>query len=154
MIRSCLMIHLKLILFNIRKRFYNEDTNASIVWDLIQWCSVSYLVKIKSQLNYNIHFLILLFLIEARSDTEIFKTKLDRVYFREDYIGGFQALERGFVLLDIEKALNIVEEVAYKHKLRHGRPLILIINNEYIYRFDETLLLEVSASFGIDEYER
>ncbi|CAB5313621.1 unnamed protein product [Rhizophagus irregularis] len=134
MIRSCLMIHLKLILFNIRKRFYNEDTNASIVWDLIQK-------------------LILIF-CEARSDTEIFKTKLDRVYFREDYIGGFQALERGFVLLDIEKALNIVEEVAYKHKLRHGRPLILIINNEYIYRFDETLLLEVSASFGIDEYER
>ncbi|CAB4381655.1 unnamed protein product [Rhizophagus irregularis] len=114
MIRSCLMIHLKLILFNIRKRFYNEDTNASIVWDLIQK-------------------LILIF-CEARSDTEIFKTKLDRVYFREDYIGGFQALERGFVLLDIEKALNIVEEVAYKHKLRHGRPLILIINNEYIYR--------------------
>ncbi|CAB4494560.1 unnamed protein product [Rhizophagus irregularis] len=68
---------------------------------------------------------------EARSDTEIFKTKLNRVYLREDYIGGFQALERGFVLLDIEKALNIVEEVAYKHKLCHGRPLILIINNEF-----------------------
>ncbi|PKC64401.1 hypothetical protein RhiirA1_462469 [Rhizophagus irregularis] len=78
---------------------------------------------------------------EARSDTEIFKTKLNRVYLREDYIGGFQALERGFVLLDIEKALNIVEEVAYKHKLCHGR-------------FDETLLLEVSASFRMDEYER
>uniref|UniRef100_U9SZD0 Uncharacterized protein n=1 Tax=Rhizophagus irregularis (strain DAOM 181602 / DAOM 197198 / MUCL 43194) TaxID=747089 RepID=U9SZD0_RHIID len=79
---------------------------------------------------------------QSRSDTEIFKTKLNRVYFREDYIDGFQALERGFVLLDIEKALNIVEEVAYKHKLCYGRPLILIINNEYIYRFDDTLLLE------------
>ncbi|GBC41327.2 P-loop containing nucleoside triphosphate hydrolase protein [Rhizophagus irregularis DAOM 181602=DAOM 197198] len=140
MIRSCLMIHLKLILFNIRKRFYNEDTNASIVWDLIQ-VNFELKIRISDLFSLRVKEAVLTTIMgiaavgfSARSDTEIFKTKLNRVYFREDYIDGFQALERGFVLLDIEKALNIVEEVAYKHKLCYGRPLILIINNEYIYR--------------------
>ncbi|CAB5216832.1 unnamed protein product [Rhizophagus irregularis] len=80
---------------------------------------------------------------EAHSDTEIFKTRLGRALnytFREDYIGGLfarEAPERGSALLDVEKALNMVEEVAYKHKLRHGRPFVLIINNIHNFKDDE-----------------
>ncbi|CAH1764518.1 4234_t:CDS:2, partial [Entrophospora sp. SA101] len=80
---------------------------------------------------------------EAHSNTEIFKTRLGRSLnytFREDYIGGLfarEAPERGSALLDIEKALNVVEGVAYKYKGKYNKPLVLIINDIHALKDDE-----------------
>ena len=40
-------------------------------------------------------------------------------------------------MLDVEKALNMVEVVAIKYSRRRGRPLILIINNIHSFKDDE-----------------
>ncbi|CAG8640885.1 8072_t:CDS:2, partial [Paraglomus occultum] len=40
-------------------------------------------------------------------------------------------------LLDIEKALNVVEHVAFKYHRRRGRPLVLVINNIHAFGEDE-----------------
>ncbi|CAG8478432.1 10072_t:CDS:2 [Diversispora eburnea] len=80
---------------------------------------------------------------EAHSNAEIFKTRLGKALnytFREDYVGGLfarEAPERGSALLDVERALNIIEEVAYIYKRRHKRPLVLIINNVHSFKDDE-----------------
>ncbi|CAH1762398.1 4152_t:CDS:2 [Entrophospora sp. SA101] len=80
---------------------------------------------------------------EAHSNPEIFKVRLGRSLnytYREDYIGGLfarEAPERGSALLDIEKALNVVEEAAYKYKGKYDKPLVLIINNIHSLKDDE-----------------
>ncbi|CAG8641526.1 10543_t:CDS:2 [Acaulospora colombiana] len=80
---------------------------------------------------------------DAHSDSEIFKTRLGkalRYTYREDYVGQLfarEAPERGSALLDVEKALNMVEAVAIKYKKRRGRPLVLIINNIHSFKEDE-----------------
>jgi len=43
----------------------------------------------------------------------------------------------GSALLDIEKALNIVESVAYRYQRRRGRPLVFVINNIHAFGEDE-----------------
>ncbi len=40
-------------------------------------------------------------------------------------------------MLDVEKALNMVDLVAIKYVKRRGRPLILIINNIHAFKDDE-----------------
>lgn len=40
-------------------------------------------------------------------------------------------------MLDVEKALNMVEAVAIKYVRRRGRPLVLIINNIHSFGDDE-----------------
>jgi hypothetical protein len=39
--------------------------------------------------------------------------------------------------LDIEKALNVVEEVAYKYNRKYDKPLVLVINNIHALKDDE-----------------
>ncbi|KAG9304003.1 hypothetical protein G9A89_005913 [Geosiphon pyriformis] len=88
---------------------------------------------------------------EAHSDSEVFKTRLGKALnytYREDYVGGLfarEAPERGSALLDVEKALNMVEIVAHKYFLKKGVPLILVINNIHSFKDDEdgTDLLEL-----------
>ncbi|CAG8441360.1 14171_t:CDS:2 [Funneliformis mosseae] len=80
---------------------------------------------------------------EAHSDSEVFKTRLGRALnytYREDYVGQLfarEAPERGSALLDVEKAFNMVEQVAMKYVRRRGRPLILIINNIHAFKDDD-----------------
>ncbi|CAG8539692.1 11566_t:CDS:10 [Acaulospora morrowiae] len=80
---------------------------------------------------------------EAHSDSEIFKTRLGkalRYTYREDYVGQLfarEAPERGSALLDVEKALNMVESVAIKYRKRRGRPLVMVINNIHAFKDDE-----------------
>ncbi|CAG8503984.1 11781_t:CDS:2 [Diversispora eburnea] len=80
---------------------------------------------------------------EAHSDSEVFKTRLGKALkytFREDYVGQLfarEAPERGSALLDVEKALNMIEIVAVKYKKRRGRPIVLIINNIHAFKDDE-----------------
>lgn len=40
-------------------------------------------------------------------------------------------------MLDVEKALNMVEAVAIKYVRRRGRPLVLVINNIHSFGDDE-----------------
>jgi hypothetical protein len=40
-------------------------------------------------------------------------------------------------LLDIERALNMIELVAFKYQRRRGRPLVLVINNIHAFGDDE-----------------
>ncbi|CAB4402339.1 unnamed protein product [Rhizophagus irregularis] len=80
---------------------------------------------------------------DAHSDSEVFKTRLGKALnytYREDYVGQLfarEAPERGSALLDVEKALNMVEAVAIKYVRRRGRPLVLIINNIHSFGDDE-----------------
>ncbi|RIA87553.1 hypothetical protein C1645_777069 [Glomus cerebriforme] len=80
---------------------------------------------------------------DAHSDSEVFKTRLGKALnytYREDYVGQLfarEAPERGSALLDVEKALNMVEIVAIKYVKRRGRPLVLIINNIHSFKDDE-----------------
>ncbi|CAG8491975.1 12562_t:CDS:2, partial [Racocetra persica] len=84
---------------------------------------------------------------EAHSDCEIFKVRLGKALkytYRQDYIGqlfAIEAPERGSALLDVEKALNVIEAVAIKYHKKHRRPLVLIINN--IHAFKNEGLLEL-----------
>ncbi|CAG8494698.1 22108_t:CDS:2 [Dentiscutata erythropus] len=80
---------------------------------------------------------------DAHSDNEIFKVRLGKALnytYREDYVGQLfarEAPERGSALLDVEKALNMVEAVAIKYSKRRGRPLVLVINNIHALKDDE-----------------
>ncbi|CAG8487214.1 5635_t:CDS:2 [Dentiscutata heterogama] len=80
---------------------------------------------------------------DAHSDNEIFKVRLGKALkytYREDYVGQLfarEAPERGSALLDVEKALNMVEAVAIKYSKRRGRPLVLVINNIHTLKDDE-----------------
>ncbi|CAG8526862.1 12561_t:CDS:2 [Ambispora gerdemannii] len=80
---------------------------------------------------------------EAHSDSEVFKARLGKALnytYREDYVGGLfarEAPERGSALLDVERALNMVEIVAHDYLKRKGRPLVLIINNIHSFKDDE-----------------
>ncbi|CAG8764162.1 4316_t:CDS:2, partial [Racocetra fulgida] len=80
---------------------------------------------------------------EAHSDCEIFKVRLGKALkytYRQDYIGqlfAIEAPERGSALLDIEKALNVIEAVAIKFRKKHRRPLVLVINHIQAFKDDE-----------------
>ncbi|KAI0202796.1 hypothetical protein F4808DRAFT_59175 [Astrocystis sublimbata] len=81
-------------------------------------------------------------MFEAHSDLELFRIRLGKALdyeFHEDYIGGYFS-ERGprdtTALLDIERAMNKLEKVALRHRARHNKPLILIINQTQLIRDD------------------
>lgn len=81
-------------------------------------------------------------MFEAHSDQEIFRIRLGKALdyeFHEDYIGGYFS-ERGprdtTALLDIERAFNKMEKVALQHRNRHGKPLVLIVNQLHLIRDD------------------
>ncbi|CAG8758560.1 14189_t:CDS:2 [Gigaspora margarita] len=82
-------------------------------------------------------------LAEAHSDSEIFKIRLGKALkytYREDYIGQLfyrEAPERGSALLDVEKALNVIETVAIKHYKKRGCPLVLVINHIHAFKDDK-----------------
>lgn len=76
--------------------------------------------------------------VDAHSDPEIFRIRLGRALnfaYHEDYIGSLFSL-RGprdtTALLDIERALNKLEEVALKRVQKKGKPLVLVINNTHL----------------------
>jgi AAA ATPase domain len=82
-------------------------------------------------------------MFEAHADLEIFRIRLGKALdfeFHEDYIGSLFSI-RGprdtTALLDIERALNRLEKVALRHRKKHGRPLVLIINSMHLLRNDE-----------------
>lgn len=90
-------------------------------------------------------------MFDAHPDPEIFRIRLGRALnfeFFEDYIGGMFSL-RGprdtTALLDIERAFNKLEHVAIKVKKKTGRPLVLVINNAHMIKYDEagTSLVEL-----------
>ncbi|KAL1999467.1 hypothetical protein VTN02DRAFT_4490 [Thermoascus thermophilus] len=74
-------------------------------------------------------------MLEAHGDLEVFRLRLGEAIdyeYHEDYIGGLFSIKGPRVttpLLDIERALNKLEEVAIKHRSTHDKPLILVINN-------------------------
>jgi hypothetical protein len=81
--------------------------------------------------------------IDAHADPEIFRIRLGRALnfqFFEDYIGALFSL-RGprdtTALLDIERAMNKLEEVAFSIKKKTHKPLVLIINNFHLIRDDD-----------------
>lgn len=80
-------------------------------------------------------------MLEAHGDLEVFRLRLGKAIdyeYHEDYIGGLFSIKGPRVttpLLDIERALNKLEEVAIKHRSTHDKPLILVINN--IHHFQE-----------------
>ncbi|KAK3990870.1 hypothetical protein QBC44DRAFT_307130 [Cladorrhinum sp. PSN332] len=82
-------------------------------------------------------------MFEAHADLEIFRIRLGKALdyeFHEDYMGSYFS-ERGprdtTALLDIERALNKLEKVALKRRAKHGRPLVVIINQMHLIRDDE-----------------
>lgn len=81
--------------------------------------------------------------IDAHADPEIFRIRLGKALnfqFFEDYIGALFSL-RGprdtTALLDIERAMNKLEEVAFSIKKKTHKPLVLIINNFHLIRDDD-----------------
>ncbi|EMD58287.1 hypothetical protein COCSADRAFT_204519 [Bipolaris sorokiniana ND90Pr] len=82
-------------------------------------------------------------MLEAHNDLEVFRLRLGKAIdyeFHEDYIGGLFSI-RGprdsSPLLDIERALNQLEKVAWSMRKRRGKPLIMIINNIHLFKDDE-----------------
>ncbi|SPO04424.1 uncharacterized protein DNG_07109 [Cephalotrichum gorgonifer] len=82
-------------------------------------------------------------MFEAHADLEIVRIRLGKCLdyeFHEDYIGGYFS-ERGpretTALLDIERALNKLEKVALRNRVKRGRPLVLIVNQMHLIRDDE-----------------
>lgn len=81
-------------------------------------------------------------ILDAHSDPEIFRIRLGKALnfeYHEDYIGSLFSI-RGprdtTALLDIERAFNKLEEVAVQRVKKHGRPLVLIINNTHLIKDD------------------
>lgn len=81
--------------------------------------------------------------IDAHADPEIFRIRLGKALnfqFFEDYIGALFSL-RGprdtTALLDIERAMNKLEEVSLSIKKKTHKPLVMIINNVHLIRDDE-----------------
>lgn len=79
-------------------------------------------------------------MLESHADLEIMRIRIGKALdfeFHEDYIGGYFS-ERGprdsTALLDIERAMNKLEKVALKHRAKHQKPLILIINQMHLIR--------------------
>lgn len=82
-------------------------------------------------------------IVDAHADPEIFRIRLGKALnfrFFEDYIGALFSL-RGprdtTALLDIERALNKLEEVALSIHNKLKKPLVLIINNTHLIRDDD-----------------
>ncbi|KAK4131030.1 hypothetical protein BT67DRAFT_445022 [Trichocladium antarcticum] len=82
-------------------------------------------------------------MLEAHADLEIFRIRLGKALdyeFHEDYIGGYFS-ERGprdtTALLDIERALNKLEKVALRRRVKVGKPLVVIINQMHLIRDDD-----------------
>ena len=83
-------------------------------------------------------------MFEAHADLEIFRTRLGKALdyeFHEDYIGSLFSIkgprEGKTALLDIERALNKLEKIALKRRMRVGKPLVLVINSTHLLRDDE-----------------
>ncbi|KAI0790574.1 hypothetical protein C8Q75DRAFT_806470 [Abortiporus biennis] len=80
---------------------------------------------------------------DAHPDLEVFRLRLGKAFnfqFNEDsQIGLFQRKEPrdGGAALDIERALDKLEEVALRYSLRRGRPLVIIINNVHSFQHNE-----------------
>lgn len=81
--------------------------------------------------------------IDAHSDPEIFRIRLGKALkfeYHEDYIGSLFSI-RGprdtTALLDIERAFNKLEEVAVRRVKKHGKPMVIIINNTHLIKDDE-----------------
>ncbi|CCE73138.1 Piso0_000159 [Millerozyma farinosa CBS 7064] len=82
-------------------------------------------------------------IFDAHTDPEIFRIRLGRALnfaYAEDYIGSLFSI-RGprdtTALLDIERALNKLEELALRRVATSTRPLVLIINNTHLIRENE-----------------
>lgn len=82
-------------------------------------------------------------MFDAHSDPEIFRIRLGKALnfsFYEDYIGSLFSM-RGprdtTALLDIERALTKLEELALKRVPVVKRPLVLVINNCHLIKNDE-----------------
>lgn len=82
-------------------------------------------------------------MMEAHADPEIFRLRLGKCLdfeFHEDYVGSlfsFRGPRETTAILDIERALNKLEKVAYSKKLETGKPLVMIINGMHMIRDDE-----------------
>lgn len=81
-------------------------------------------------------------LLDAHSDPEIFRIRLGKALnfeYHEDYIGSLFSI-RGprdtTALLDIERAFNKIEQVAVRRVKKHGKPLVLVINNAHLIKDD------------------
>ncbi|KAK9349154.1 hypothetical protein V1522DRAFT_345066 [Lipomyces starkeyi] len=82
-------------------------------------------------------------MFEAHADPEIVRIRLGKAInydYHEDYIGSLFSI-RGprdtTALLDIERALDKLEEVAVHEVKKTGRPLVLIVNSTHLLREDE-----------------
>jgi hypothetical protein len=81
-------------------------------------------------------------MLEATNDLEVFRVRLGKALefeFHEDYIGSLFSIKGprdSTALLDIERALNMMEKVALDLRKKRGRPLMLIINNIHLFKDD------------------
>lgn len=81
--------------------------------------------------------------VEAHADPEIFRIRLGKALnfeFFEDYLGSLFSIRgprENTAIMDIERALNVLEQVAIARKRKTKRPLIFIINSAHLIRDDE-----------------
>ncbi|KAF2751218.1 hypothetical protein M011DRAFT_491781 [Sporormia fimetaria CBS 119925] len=82
-------------------------------------------------------------MLEAHSDPEVLRLRLGKALdfdYHEDYVGGLFSI-RGprdsSALLDIERALNKMEQVALRLREKRKKPLLLVINNVHLVNEDK-----------------
>lgn len=81
--------------------------------------------------------------VEAHADPEIFRIRLGKALnfeFFEDYLGSLFSIRgprENTAIMDIERALNVLEQVAILRKRKTKRPLVFIINSAHLIRDDE-----------------
>lgn len=81
--------------------------------------------------------------VEAHADPEIFRIRLGKALnfeFFEDYLGSLFSIRgprENSAIMDIERAMNVLEQVAIIRKRQTKKPLIFIINNAHLIRDDD-----------------
>ncbi|GAA5898743.1 hypothetical protein JCM5296_006705 [Sporobolomyces johnsonii] len=82
-------------------------------------------------------------MLEAHEDAEVFRLRLGKALdfeFNEDSFAGlFQRRDprEAGPILDIERALAKLEKVAIRFRKKHGRPIVLIVQNAHFIKDDD-----------------
>ncbi|GAA5854105.1 hypothetical protein JCM5353_003084, partial [Sporobolomyces roseus] len=82
-------------------------------------------------------------MFEAHEDAEVVRLRLGKAldfeYSEDSFAGLFQRRDprEAGPILDIERALSKLEKVAIRFRRKHGRPIVLVIQNSHFIRDDD-----------------
>ncbi|GAA5991120.1 hypothetical protein JCM5350_006672 [Sporobolomyces pararoseus] len=82
-------------------------------------------------------------MLEAHEDAEVVRLRLGKAldfeYSEDSFAGLFQRRDprEAGPILDIERALSKLEKVAIRFRKKHGRPIVLVIQNAHFIRDDD-----------------